>query len=39
MTDEVVVGAIDPIKKVVSMGDRRYDTQKTIEDEEKELEE
>ena len=39
MTDETVVGTTDPIKKVVSMGDRRYDTQKTIEDEEKELEE
>ena len=37
MTDETVVGTTDPIKKVVSMGDRRYDTQKTIEDEEKEL--
>ena len=39
MTDETVVGTTEPIKKVVSMGDRRYDTQKTIEDEEKELEE
>ena len=39
MADETVVGTTDPIKKVVSMGDRRYDTQKTIEDEEKELEE
>ena len=39
MTDETVVGTTDPIKKVVSMGDGRYDTQKTIEDEEKELEE
>jgi hypothetical protein len=37
--DNTVVGAVDPIKKVVSMGDRRYNTQKTIEDEEKELEE
>jgi hypothetical protein len=36
--DDTVVGAVDPIKKVVSMGDRRYNTQKTIEDEEKELE-
>jgi len=36
MTD--IVGAIDPVKKVVSMGDRRYNTQKTVEDEEKELE-
>ena len=39
MTDETVVGTTEPVKKVVSMGDRRYDTQKTIEDEEKELEE
>ena len=39
MIDETVVGTTEPIKKVVSMGDRRYDTQKTIEDEEKELEE
>jgi hypothetical protein len=31
------VGTVDPIKKVVSMGDRRYNTQKTVEDEEKEL--
>ena len=36
--DDTVVGVVDPIKKVVSMGDRRYNTQKTIEDEEKELE-
>tara|TARA_R100001143_G_C3340639_1_gene124072 strand:- start:237 stop:1139 length:903 start_codon:yes stop_codon:yes gene_type:complete len=39
MEDETVVGAVNPIKKVVSMGDRRYNSQKTIEDEEKELEE
>ena len=39
MIDETVVGTTEPIKKVVSMGDRRYDTQKTIEDEEKELDE
>ena len=31
------VGTVDPIKKVVSMGDRRYNTPKTIEAEEKEL--
>jgi len=39
MEDETVVGTVNPIKKVVSMGDRRYNSQKTIEDEEKELEE
>ena len=33
------VGVTNPIKKVVSMGDRRYNSQKTIEDEENELKE
>tara|TARA_R110000765_G_scaffold331094_1_gene421868 strand:+ start:197 stop:1102 length:906 start_codon:yes stop_codon:yes gene_type:complete len=37
--DDTVVGVVAPIKKVVSMGDRRYNTQKTIEDEENELKE
>ena len=32
-----IVGTVDPIKNIVSMGDRRYNTQKTVEDEEKEL--
>ena len=39
MEDETVVATENPIKKVVSMGDRRYDSQKTIEDEHLELEE
>ena len=39
MEDTTVVGAVNPVKKVVGIGDRRYDTQKTIEDEEKELQE